>query len=648
MGAGAASIALVACMGATLPLWWGIGWALVAAAIAAGLARARLTTAPLGGWVAVLRPRGRLARVGVLASTVFTAVVLLAVAARGLAELTIVQPAAIAGLVPLAIAAVLPSRPALVRLAIAPAMVLAAVGGAAYEAQGPLARGWAESGPLHGIHPFQATAVVIDGYGPFDLPINDYVEPKGERGYDPQTLADAIERALHRIAVVHFADGPAQARKAFAEADAAAITTDAVLERLDRPAAEPTVSRIWVRSGTWGQRSRVQFVCPGVRDDPRGLGEDPVMRRMCPDKYANEASAGLSVTGRWPGYVEFRGNERVGLSRLVGATRSDDAAGERWILWERRIVAIAALVLVALASWRARARGRAGIETLAAPLGLLLLGLAVAALLPADLARGPVHTPSPVDARSLAPWLGALALPAIASVGMWRGPSVARRGGPRWPVIAAALALVGVAARSDLAWLAWGPGDGIAAAVFAMADAASTSLGFDVQTLASVIAATMAGLLACAIAHVLACVREAADATLSDARRPSRSWTSGWLGSAATVALAIALSLSRKTDAGLALIPAAMGVALITGSALRRLAARGPWPARPGIGPRLVHLGWTLLGATLVVSSLGPERDPVRTIYVGLGLVAVVLALAVVAADPVASPGDGAVRGQGP
>ena len=35
------------------------------------------------------------------------------------------------------------------------------------------------------------------------------------------------------------------------------------------------------------------------RIDPRGPQGETVMNRMCPDKYASEASAGLGVTGRW-------------------------------------------------------------------------------------------------------------------------------------------------------------------------------------------------------------------------------------------------------------------------------------------------------------------------------------------------------------
>src|SRR5690606_31844197 len=76
--------------------------------------------------------------------------------------------------------------------------------------------------------------------------------------------------------------------------------------------------------------------------------------RMCPDKYASEGSAGLGVTGRWPGYAEGRGNERLGLSTWLGRTRSDDEAGRAWLAdelrWTAFIVLGIVLVVIALPS----------------------------------------------------------------------------------------------------------------------------------------------------------------------------------------------------------------------------------------------------------------------------------------------------------
>ncbi len=228
------------------------------------------------------------------------------------------------------------------------AVPLLAGAGARYEADGVDARGGATSGPILGIHPFQTTAIVIDGYGPFDLPFNDYVEPDGERGYGPVEYADAFERALHRIAELHFAEGPARAYQAFAGATVEAIEAPAVVERLDRPAPAEAEPRIQITSGSSGQRSRVELVCPGARGDPRGLQPDPVMERMCPDRYAAEGSAGLGLTGRWTGYMERRGNERLGLGKALGWVRADDRKGWRATLKEERALAFGLLFLALL------------------------------------------------------------------------------------------------------------------------------------------------------------------------------------------------------------------------------------------------------------------------------------------------------------
>ncbi|HFE43997.1 MAG TPA: hypothetical protein ENJ18_00695 [Nannocystis exedens] len=217
--------------------------------------------------------------------------------------------------------------------------------GARFEATVGDAHGAAISGPILGIHPFQTTAIVIDGYGPFDLPFNDYVEPGGERGYGPQEYADALERALHQIAELHFASGPARAYEAYANATVEAIEVPAVPERLDRPKPEALEPRLRITSGSVGRGSRVEFVCPGTRIDPRGLQPDPVMQRMCPDHYAAEGSAGLGLTGRWTGYSEIRGNDRLALGRFFGLSRADDHRGWRDLLKVSKLLAFLLLVL---------------------------------------------------------------------------------------------------------------------------------------------------------------------------------------------------------------------------------------------------------------------------------------------------------------
>ena len=76
---------------------------------------------------------------------------------------------------------------------------IAGVAGERWEAAGVGAQGWAASGQLLGIHPFQTTAVIVDGYGPHDIPVNDYVEPDGSRGYGPDELAAALQHAIRSI-----------------------------------------------------------------------------------------------------------------------------------------------------------------------------------------------------------------------------------------------------------------------------------------------------------------------------------------------------------------------------------------------------------------------------------------------------------------
>src|SRR5690606_3831339 len=205
--------------------------------------------------------------------------VLLTVLARGVGGLLVDVPASLwgaaaalaAGLGWALVGTRLPSRARpMVLLALALAIPAAGVAGTRHEAAGPDARGWAHSGPILGIHPFQTTAILVDGHGPFDVPINDYVEPDGGRGYGPQALADALDRALASVAERVYPQGPARIRRALVDAEVEAVTTPAVYERLDREPLEDEQPRFVVRSGSFGRGSRVEFVCPGRRIDPRG------------------------------------------------------------------------------------------------------------------------------------------------------------------------------------------------------------------------------------------------------------------------------------------------------------------------------------------------------------------------------------------
>ncbi|HFE47068.1 MAG TPA: hypothetical protein ENJ18_16545, partial [Nannocystis exedens] len=342
----ALSCGMLVIVGPAVALRWGVIPAALALLVALWISHRRTLGGIDGSSVEELSPWLRRATAGALLP--ITAVLAL-VAARVLAAVVIAFPASlwVLGLA-LVIALIGPFcgrfRGVFILLTVALVPILSGVG-ARFEATAVDAHGAAISGPILGIHPFQTTAIVIDGYGPFDLPFNDYVEPGGERGYGPQEYADALERALHQIAELHFASGPARAYEAYANATVEAIEVPAVPERLDRPKPEALEPRLRITSGSVGRGSRVEFVCPGTRIDPRGLQPDPVMERMCPDHYAAEGSAGLGLTGRWTGYSEIRGNERLALGRLFGLSRADDRRGWRDLLKVSKLLAFLLLLL---------------------------------------------------------------------------------------------------------------------------------------------------------------------------------------------------------------------------------------------------------------------------------------------------------------
>jgi hypothetical protein len=444
------------------------------------------------------------------------------------------------------------------------------------------------SGPIHGIHPGQTTAVMVDGFGPFDLPVNDYVEPAGGRGYDPEAFAALVEEALHRIAVVHFADGPARARMAFAEAHAEAVVTEPVRERLGRAPEAQEHARFIVRSGTFGQQSRVEFVCPGRRDDPRGHQGDNVMNRMCPTKYASEASAGLGVTGRWPGYAEFRGNERLGLARALGWTRSDDAVGRDVLATELRIVAWIAVALVVGLVALPRVRAAAGLSMLAGTVGVGALVLALALALAGDgaavqvaiveSARGGVVDGAP-------PWSLAW-LPALLLVGgipaFGADADRPERDGGQWAarIAATMVAVTVLLLASNLAGLGFvvpslhGEVDGELALqqwIAGAAEATGERFGLSILEVEGAIAsAVVAGLLG-GMGHVVRAVAAAArrlapeDADRSrDPLGPAAAGRrSAMLAVLALAASAAAVIVSRKTFGGAALVPGAIGLTLV-------------------------------------------------------------------------------------
>lgn len=370
-----------------------------------------------------------------------------ALVARVIGALVMAFPAVVWSLLALVGAAVVGTR---VRSSaykwIAAVVVIAtSLWGTRFEAASSGARGYAQTGPILGVHPFQSTSIAIDGFGPFDLPVNDFVEPDGSRGYGPEALAGVMQNALHKMAEVHFASGPARARQAFAGAQVEVVRTPPVQERLDRPSEADEDVRLVVHSGTVGQRSRVAFACPGRRLDPRGMLPDRVLEQMCPDKYTSEASAGLGVTGRWTGYVEVPGNERLGLGPVLGWTRSNDPLGRRQTLREQWGWAWIVLVL-----GLACALGRAARPVLAIAGRVSVYALAaVTCAAGYVLVAGGVAVPllaTPVDTS-----LGWLPLVGMLGVLALVGPfASASKGRTRWYVTPAWPAVLGISAATIL------------------------------------------------------------------------------------------------------------------------------------------------------------------------------------------------------
>jgi hypothetical protein len=592
-----AGLGLALLTGPGLPLDFGAGPACAALGLAAGLGiwrgrSLRSRVAAAGGWSAALAGPGAPGRWIVAGLLLLPGVIVAASVARAIAGLCVAFPPAIAGLGVLWLLAWVPARRralgvvlGLVTVALA---LAAAIGAARLEGEWPGARGFAHGGPILGIHPFQTTAIVIDGYGPFDLPINDYVEPDGARGYGPEALAEALQRDLAAISELQYADGPARAYQAFAAARVEAVTLPAVQERLDRPPERgETEPAIVVWSGNYGAGSRVEFVCPGLRNDPRPREADPVMERMCPDKYSAEASAGLGLTGRWTGYSEGRGNAGLSLARALGWSRID----ERTQRWEPRLWAWIALLLVGALAWRPRrlaglARG-AGALALVAVAVFMVMVVWTWPLVQVDwLTRAPAWG-SP---WSLTLWAPTLALVLALNLGGLFG---AGGEGPRargfgwWPgvVLGVTTGLTTWALAGDLAALGWAdrsPTDGLEPLALGIGEALHRQVGIDLPV-AEAIAATalLAGLLALLTATLGPLPR-----LCCGLLRPGRPEGIGRRIGPALVALVVVLAgllvLSRMTVGGAALLGPALALALAAGTGLALLAGpadggRGRW-----------------------------------------------------------------------
>lgn len=587
--AAGAGLGLALLTGPGLPLDFGLLPALAALGLAAGIGAWRARTlgewvAQSGGWSAAIAGLERKHRRIILGLVLLPAVIVVASTARAIAGLCVAFSPGIAGLGVLVLLGLIPTRRRVTGLGLALVTVAlalaAAVGAARFEAEGPGARGFAHGGPILGIHPFQATAIVIDGFGPFDLPINDYVEPDGSRGYGPEALAQALQRDLAAIAEQQFADGPARAYQAFAGARVEAVMLPGVQERLDRPpdsAADEPAIVVW--SGSYGAGSRVEFVCPGIRNDPRPLGPDPVMERMCSDKYSSEASAGLGLTGRWTGYTEGRGNARLSLAGLLGWSQLDDATQ----LWERRLWAWIALLLLGGLALRPRrlaglARG-AGALALVVAAGFMVM---VVCTWPSVQVDWFADAPAWRSPWSLALWSPALVLALVLGLGGMMGTM----GGPRaragwWSgaavgVTIAALTWALAGSLPALAWAVRSPSEGLEAMVLGFGGALHGQVGIDLPA-AEAIAATsvLAGLLAL-LAATLGPLLRLGLALLSAPSRPSR-----WIGVPLVVAVVVPaalLVLSRKTLGGAALLGPALALALAAATALgTQVGGRGWW-----------------------------------------------------------------------
>jgi hypothetical protein len=307
---------------------------------------------------------------------------LLGLLARTLGRVVIATPAALWSL-PIALL-VLPiagrgrpwSRPLLLAPVLVGLALAAAVFGASFEAGGPQPNGRVYGSPVLGVHPRQAVSVRIDGFGPHDIIVDDYVDPPGGQGYDPTRWAARLEAELHAIATLHYAEGPARARVAYA--DAQVEVHEALV-----PAAErhlyASMQGLEVRSGTTGEGSTVEFVCPGQPLDPRGGSASAAIGRSCPRKYLVDGSTGLGLASRFPGHTQVVGRDRVRVAHLLGWPSGDEVDDRRSLALESGIWLLA-LVIACWLLGRSRERSEAA-RVGAGMIGIMCLGVVLLVLL---------------------------------------------------------------------------------------------------------------------------------------------------------------------------------------------------------------------------------------------------------------------------
>jgi hypothetical protein len=450
-----------------------------------------------------------------------------------------------------------------VRAWLAPAIVgialVAGLAGARFEAAGLQARGQVVSSPILGVHPRQATAITIDGFGPHDLVVDDYVDPPGGQGYDPIGFAVWLEAELHAIAERHYAGGPARARAAFA--GARVEVREALVAPADAP-NYPSLLGVEVCSGTTGEGSKVEFSCPGLARDPRGLPLQPSGARGCPRKYLVDGSTGLGLAPRFPGYTEIRGRDRARLAWALGWPSGELGVDRRALAIESGIWALA-LVLGAGLLAGSEQGASAARSSLAAALALLAgAGALVIALIAPEIALGELAR-GMGSVMSVQPGPTGATLLAIVLV---LGP------GPRTEPRAAALPialLLALIACSPLA----GPSDALARV--AAIHAGLLGLGLSWAS-AGALASTLA-LIALAAGAAVAATALVARSRLSvGPSEPGHARAKlAALGLALLVGVAVAL---RKPVDDLALLGGAAALVLLTSVQPRSRAARRALP----------------------------------------------------------------------
>lgn len=505
----------------------GPGWSRLAAGLAVLLACAWLRS-----HIREAEPDARLRA----AVRVFALALVSGLLARALGRVVIEVPAALWGLPIVGASLLLGGGDRFRRAGLAAGLAVglalaAAIAGTWFEARAPQPRGLALSGPIIGVHPRQATAVRIDGFGPHDLVVDDYVDPPAggqsdPQGYDPEGFAAWLELELRAIAATHYAGGPARAREAFANAEV--HVADAIVPPAERDAYASLIG-VEVRSGTTGEGSMVEFVCPG-----RTLGSASGLQpsRACPRKYIVDGSTGLGLSSRFPGYMEVRGRDRARIARAIGWPHGDARRDRRSLALESG----AWLIALLLAGWALARRRSAELGDMAAALA----GWAALAL--ASIAATRIGAIGSLDATTGGPALLALALLALAPAREGDRPTLA------WP-IAGLLALI---AASPLA----GIGD-VVSLLDATVEALVLGLGLDWST-----SRALAGGLAVV---VLAAGLGVCAGSLFQGRE-ARQGRAEAIRLALALALGVALALRKPTD-DLALL--SVGCALLLAASVR-------------------------------------------------------------------------------